>query len=47
MVQGLPVLHDSTYDAPRWQGTLFMYAALLMVVVVNTVGASLLPKIDG
>lgn len=49
MIQGLLVLNDSsgTYDAPRWQGTLLMYAALLVVVVVNTIGARLLPKIEG
>jgi len=47
MIQGLLVLNDSTYDAPRWQGTLLMYAALLLVIVVNTIGAKLLPKIEG
>jgi choline transport protein len=49
MIQGLLVLNDSsgTYDAPRWQGTLLMYGALLVVIVVNTIGARLLPKIEG
>jgi choline transport protein len=49
MVQGLLVLNDSPgiYDAPKWQGTLLMWAALLFVIAVNTVGARLLPKIEG
>lgn len=43
------MLNDSsgTYDAPRWQGTLLMYGALLVVIAVNTIGARLLPKIEG
>ncbi len=47
MIQGLLVLNDSTYDAPRWQGTLLMYAALFVVIFVNTLGSKLLPKIEG
>jgi len=47
MIQGLLVLNDSTYDAPRWQGTLLMYAALFVVIFVNTLGSRLLPKIEG
>lgn len=49
MIQGLLVFNDpsGTYDAPKWQGTLLMYGALLVVVVVNTIGARLLPKIEG
>jgi len=49
MIQGLLVLNDSTgtYNAPRWQGTLLMWAALLVVIAVNTIGARILPKIEG
>ena len=47
MIQGLLVLNDSAYDAPRWQGTLLMYAALVVVIFVNTLGSKLLPKIEG
>jgi hypothetical protein len=49
MIQGLLVLNDSTgtYNAPRWQGTLLMWAALLVVISVNTIGARILPKIEG
>jgi len=49
MIQGLLVLNDPTgnYNAPRWQGTLLMWAALLVVIAVNTVGARMLPKIEG
>jgi choline transport protein len=47
MIQGLLVLNDASYTAPRWQGTLFMWAFLVVVVIVNTMGSKLLPKIDG
>ena len=47
MVQGLTILQGAESPAPRWQGTLLMWAALAVVVVVNTVGARLLPKIEG
>lgn len=47
VTQGLLVLHLNNYDAPRWQGTLLMWAALLVVIAVNTVGARFLPKIEG
>lgn len=46
MIQGLTVLKGAT-EAPRWQGTLIMWAALVVVVGVNTVGAKMLPKIEG
>ena len=47
VTQGLLVLNLDNYEAPRWQGTLLMWAALLIVVFVNTVGARFLPKIEG
>lgn len=47
MIQGLLVLNDANYHAPRWHGTLLMCAAIVVVFVVNTVGAKLLPKIEG
>ncbi|MCJ1299474.1 hypothetical protein MMC08_002266 [Hypocenomyce scalaris] len=47
MIQGLLVLNYPSYDYQRWQGTLLLYAALLVVFLVNTIGAKLLPKIEG
>lgn len=47
MVQGLLVLNYPDYGYERWHGTLLIYAALIVVVIVNTVGARLLPKIEG
>ena len=47
MIQGLLVLNYPAYDYQRWHGTLLLYAALVVVFLVNTVGAKLLPKIEG
>ena len=47
MVQGLLVLNYPLYNYQRWHGTLLLYAALLICVLVNTIGARLLPKIEG
>lgn len=47
MIQGLLVLNYPSYDYQRWHGTLLLYAALVVVVLVNTIGAKLLPKIEG
>jgi hypothetical protein len=47
MIQGLLVLNNDTYDPQRWQGTLLMWAALILVIYVNTIGARILPKIEG
>ena len=46
MVQGLLVLNYPNYVYAQWQGTLLLYAALLVSVFVNTVAARLLPKIE-
>ncbi|MCJ1389919.1 hypothetical protein MMC18_002776 [Xylographa bjoerkii] len=47
MIQGLLVLNYPLYNHERWHGTLLLYAALLICVLVNTIGAKLLPKIEG
>lgn len=47
LIQGLLTLNDSSYDYQRWHGTLLMWAALLVVILVNTIAARLLPKIEG
>lgn len=46
ITQGLLVLNYPSYVPERWQGTLLMYACLLVVVLVNTSGARFLPKIE-
>lgn len=46
MIQGLIVLNNPGYDYQRWHGTLFMWAALLLCALVNTLTARLLPKIE-
>jgi len=47
MIQGLLVLNDDSYVPKRWQGTLLLWAALVVVVIINTIGARVLPKIEG
>lgn len=46
IIQGLAVLNYPDYAPERWQATLLMYACLLLVVAVNTIGARLLPHIE-
>lgn len=47
MVQGLFVLDDQGYVYASWHSTLLGYAVLLLCVAMNTVGAKVLPKIEG
>ena len=47
MTQGLLVLNYPEYVFERWHGTLLLYAALLICVLINTIGAKILPKIAG
>jgi choline transport protein len=47
MIQGLLVLNYPNYGFERWHGTLLMWACLLACIIVNTIGARLLPKIEG
>ncbi|KAJ5718488.1 hypothetical protein N7488_004134 [Penicillium malachiteum] len=47
VTQGLLVLNYPSYVLERWQGTLLMFAGLVVCVLVNSVGARLLPKIEG
>lgn len=47
VTQGLLVLNYPGYGYERWHGTLLMFAALLLCVVVNSIGARLLPKVEG
>lgn len=47
VTQGLLVLNYPDYVYQQWHGTLLMFAALVVCVLVNSVGAKLLPKVEG
>ncbi|KAJ5182359.1 Amino acid/polyamine transporter I [Penicillium cf. viridicatum] len=47
VTQGLVVLNYPNYVAEGWQGTLMMFAALIICVIVNSIGAKLLPQVEG
>jgi len=46
MIQGIIVQNNPNYNYQRWHGTLLAWAALLLCVVINTLLARLLPKIE-
>lgn len=47
MIQGIVVQTTPTYAGPRWQGTLLLWAIMLLVFLVNSVGTRLLSKVEG
>jgi len=47
MIQGLLTLHNETYEFSSWHSTLLGYAVLLLCLLLNTIGAAVLPKIEG
>ncbi|KAF2198697.1 amino acid transporter [Delitschia confertaspora ATCC 74209] len=47
IIQGLLVLNNPSYIPQRWQGTLLLYAVLLVSVFVNTVAVRMLPALEG
>ena len=47
LIQGMIVLNDSHYESQRWQGTLLLWAVILVAVLINTVISSLLPMLEG
>lgn len=47
VTQGLVVLNYPNYVLEGWQGTLMMFAALVICVIVNSIGAKLLPQVEG
>ena len=47
VIQGILVLNYPDYNLQRWQGTLLMFAALIICVGVNSAGGKLLPKLEG
>ncbi|KAJ6064769.1 hypothetical protein N7444_000422 [Penicillium canescens] len=46
MIQGTAVLAHSKYDALPWQGTLIVWLALLVAMLVNLAGGKLLPRLE-
>ncbi|KAL8900184.1 MAG: hypothetical protein Q9207_005820 [Kuettlingeria erythrocarpa] len=46
LIQGLITLNNPEYNFQRWHGTLLFWAVILVAVIVNTVVASLLPKLE-
>lgn len=47
LIQGMITLHNPSYQATGWQGTLLLWAVIVLAVTVNTVVASALPMIEG
>ena len=47
IIQGLLVLNNPNYNAQRWQGTLLLYAVVLVAMFFNTYLAKHLPKVEG
>jgi choline transport protein len=47
IIQGMIVMNYPSYKFERWQGTLLLYAVIVIGVVFNTVLARLLPWVEG
>ena len=47
MLQGVLVQNDPTYPYARWQGTLLMWAVMVVVFLVNAIGSKLLSLVEG
>lgn len=47
MIQGVMVQNDPTYGYHRWHGTLLMWAVMLVVFLVNSIGTKLLALAEG
>lgn len=47
MIQGVMVQNDPSYGYQRWHGTLLMFAVMLVVFLVNSIGTKLLSLVEG
>jgi choline transport protein len=47
IIQGMIVMNYPSYDFQRWQGTLLLYAVIVIGVAFNTIFARLLPWVEG
>ena len=45
-IVALATLNNSTYEFQRWQVTLIFWAMVIVAILINTVVASILPKIE-
>lgn len=45
-IQGVVTLAHEHYDPKPWQGTLIMWAAILLALGINIVGGKLLPRFE-
>ncbi|KAJ5158885.1 uncharacterized protein N7500_008536 [Penicillium coprophilum] len=46
MIQGVAVLAHKHYNAAAWQGTLIMWACLLVALAVNLSGGKIFPRLE-
>lgn len=46
MIQGAAILANSHYESLPWQGTLIIWALLIVALLVNLVGGKLLPRVE-
>jgi amino acid transporter len=46
IIQALLVVNYPSYEAQRWQGTMFVFAMVLVLFVVNIWGAEIWPRIQ-
>jgi amino acid transporter len=45
-IQGVVTLAHANYEPKAWQGTLIMWAAILLALGINIVGGKLLPRFE-
>lgn len=45
-IQGVITLAHSNYHPQAWHGTMFVWCAILVALVVNMVGGKLLPRLE-
>lgn len=46
IIQGLLTVNDPNYNPTNWQGTLFVWAIVLLVFILNVWGADAMPMIN-
>jgi amino acid transporter len=46
MIQGAAILGNSHYKSLPWQGTLIVWALLIVALLVNLIGGKLLPRVE-
>ena len=46
LIQGILTVNDPSYDPQNWQGTLFVFAVVLVIFILNIWGNDLMPFIN-